>query len=181
LLEYLSGDRRSELYNDFWPLLQEAAKCHGRFLNTLGVTPFEYTEQTVVGAFVWAAARRNLLCLNEYQVLKSKKVGKKPKANGRADLWIDFEKRSYSLEFKRAKYMANSTNLRSKIDLAKRDVNVVDPEEHDRACAVLSAYVRDGHRIEKYRVFSNETDIDLAVRIGAEGETDVFLYFVQLR
>ncbi|WP_438725677.1 hypothetical protein ACR9YC_06915 [Parasphingorhabdus sp. DH2-15] len=180
MIEFIKSDGRTELYKDFLPLLEKTDSFHRRFLKEWEISPFAFTEQTVVGAFVWSAGSLGLYCLNEYQVLKSKKPNKKPKLNGRADFWIDFGERNYSLEFKRAKQVANFNNLRKKLNIAIEDISKVDTDEHLRACAILSAYAEDDKKNAIYEKFAEEDDIDLAVRIGKPKGEGVYLYFSKL-
>lgn len=180
MIELLKADKRKELYRDFWPLLEAVASLHVRFLEEYSLTPFEFHEQAVVGAFVAAAGELKLLSLNEYQILKRRGPRKKAEANGRADFWICFGPRNYSLEFKRAKQMANERNLKERLKLAIRDIKRVPEEEHDRACAILSAYVSEERRLEAYYDFAQTKDVHLAVRIGQDAERAAFLYFSEL-
>ena len=177
--EVIKADRRSNLYKDLNELFEPLAVLQRQFLVQphLEFSPFGFTEQTAVSAFVWAAGKRDRLALAEYQVLKSKKPGKKPKKNGRADLWIDFPNRNYSFEFKVVSYRATPLRLRQRFNAAKRDALCVDPIEHDETVAVLIAYLEHPERIAYYQSFARESDVELALRLGDGTAKSCFIYF----
>ena len=179
MLKYkvLKADRRSVLFRDFRDIFESLAYLQERFAETYGLSPFDYTEQAAVSAFVWAAGTRQRLALAEYQVAKSMAPGKRCKRSGRADLWIDFPDQSYSLEFKVASYQATPLRLRQRFDLAKSDAGCVDLDEHDYALGVLVAFVDDSDRISTYDYFAKEDDVKLAVRIGKRKAKSCYIYF----
>ena len=179
MLKYkvLKADRRSVLFRDFRDVFESLAFLQERFASTFGLSPFDFTEQAAVSAFVWAAGTRQRLALAEYQVAKSKSPGKKFKRQGRADLWIDFPDQSYSMEFKVASYQATPLKLRQRFDAARHDAGCVDKDEHDYAVGVLVAYVDDADRLLTYENFASERDVLLAVRIGKRRARSCFIYF----
>ena len=175
--EILKADRRSALFRDFRDIFEALAYLQERFRKKYKLSPFDYTEQAAVGAFVWAAGTRQRLALAEYQVAKSKAPGKKYKRNGRADLWIDFLDQCYSLEFKVASYKATEQNLRKRFEAAKRDAGCVDLDEHDYALGVLVAYVENEGLLPAYDKFAVERDVQLAVGIGKRKAKSCYIYF----
>ena len=175
--EILKADRRSALFRDFRDIFEALAYLQERFRKKYKLSPFDYTEQAAVGAFVWAAGTRQRLALAEYQVAKSKAPGKKYKRNGRADLWIDFLDQCYSLEFKVASYKATEHNLRERFKAAKLDAGCVDLDEHDYALGVLVAYVDEKSRSATYKNFAEQDDVQLAVRIGKKEQGSCYIYF----
>ena len=173
----IKADRRSVLFRDFRDIFESLAFLQERFSSAFNLSPFDFTEQAAVSAFVWAAGTRQRLALAEYQVAKSKSPGKKFKRNGRADLWIDFPDQSYSIEFKVAPYQATSLKLRQRFDAARHDAGCVDADEHDYAFGVLVAYVDEKERLHIYENFASASDVLLAVRIGKRKSKSCFIYF----
>ena len=179
MLKYkvLKADRRSVTFRDFRDIFESLAYLQERFAINYELSPFDFTEQAAVSAFVWAAGTRQRLALAEYQVAKSKAPGKKFKRSGRADLWIDFPDQSYSLEFKVASYQATPLKLRQRLELARNDAGCVNLEEHDYALGVLVAFVDDQKRLQTYDDFAKEEDVMLAVRIGKRKPKSCYIYF----
>ena len=165
------------LFRDFRDIFESLAYLQERFAATFELSPFDYTEQAAVSAFVWAAGTRQRLALAEYQVAKSHAPGNKFKRNGRADLWIDFPDQSYSLEFKVASYQATSLKLRQRFDAARTDASCVNTDEHDYALGVLVGYVDEKERLDTYDDFALEQDVTLAVRVGKRKSKSCYIYF----
>lgn len=173
----LKADRRSVLYRDFRDIFESLTFLQDRFASAYEMSPFDYTEQAAVSAFVWAAGTRQRLALAEYQVAKSKAPGKKFKRAGRADLWIDFPDQNYSLEFKVAPYQASELKLQKRFEAARSDAGCVDTQEHDYAYGVLVAYIEDESRLDIYDEFADNIDVVLAVRIGKRKKGSWYIYF----
>ncbi|WP_336960091.1 hypothetical protein [Sphingobium aquiterrae] len=172
-----SDKRRPSILSDWESWLREADKIYCRYLNEIEESPFDFNEVSAVGFLSAAAARIGFLTLNEYEIIKRDQRDKRRKRPGRADLWLNGEERSYSFEFKRAKYEATASNLEAALRAARRDIDVIDKDESHHAAGVVLAYVRDEHRVETYRHFARHRDVHAAYRIGPEGSTGGYIFF----
>ncbi|MBA2936243.1 hypothetical protein HZF05_19350 [Sphingomonas sp. CGMCC 1.13654] len=172
-----SDKRRKGVLSDWEIWLREADRLYCRYLEEIEESPFNFNEVSAVGFLSSAAARSGFLTLNEYEIIKRDQSDRRRKRPGRADLWLNGEKRSYSFEFKRAWHAATIHNLESTLSSARGDIDVVDKDESHYAAGVVLAYVRDEHRIERYRNFAQHESVDVAYRIGPDGEAGGYLFF----
>ena len=115
--------------------------------------------------------------LAEYEVIKRGKSDKRTKIDGRADFWFSSDARAYSFEFKRARKAATTKNLSASLSIAFNDVARIQREEYHYAAGGLVAIERNEKRQKHYHAFAECDEVDLAYRIGPEGEDGAFLFF----
>jgi len=176
--ECIAADgRRRGLMADWELWLREADLLYGRYLERIEESPFDFNEVSAVGFLSAAAARKDFLTLNEYEIVKRDRSDRRRKVPGRADLWFASDQRSYSFEFKRAWHAATIKNLESTLSRARADIAVIDKDESHYAAGVVLAYVRDERRIERYEKFATHQNVDFAYRIGPKGVTGGYLFF----
>ena len=176
-LTCLKADKRAVAYRDWNGWLEQSSKLHDRFLDEIGISPFDANEQSSVGLFAAASAMAGHLPLLEYGIRKKDRDDRRKRCNGRADLWIDFPARCYSFEFKRAWYAATLKNLRATLTVVRGDIGCVGDEEHDVAAACMIAYVRDAHRKHTYEAFAEDKQVHFAYHIGPADAGGAYLYF----
>ena len=175
-LELIKGDRHSSFYRDCNKWLETCSDLYDRFIQELEISPFEENEQSLVGFLAAGAAQAGYLPIVEMTIEKTKRGAKGP-TNGRSDLWIDFGQSTYSFEAKRAKFMANPSNLSHRLAMAIAAIKEVGADEHDKAAAVLGAYVREAKRESVYRTFSENVQVDIAFRFGPPEAYGAYLFF----
>lgn len=172
------GDGRRRGLNADWDLwLTHADALYTRFLERVGESPFIYHEVASTGFLASAAALAGFIPLAEYEIIKRGKADRRTRADGRADLWFASPERAYSFELKRGWLAATPGNLRERLSAAADDIACIPREEYHHAAGLLIAKVRDEHRIPAYEAFAQESAVDLAYRIGPEGEEGAYLYF----
>ena len=172
------GDgRRRGLLADWDKWLINADDLYCRFLDRVGDSPFLYHEVASVGFLASAAAMAGFTPLAEYEVIKRGRDDKRARVDGRADFWFSSEERAYSFEFKRAYVAATTKNLSNVLAGATQDIACIQREEYHYAAGGLIARVRDKHRWDIYLKFAHSEKVDLAYRIGPEGEDGAFLFF----
>lgn len=169
--------RKRGLLSDWEAWIRAADALYLRFLNRAGESPFYFHEVASVGFLASAAAIAGFLPLAEYEIIKRAQHDKRVKVDGRADLWFDTGPRCYSFEFKRAWASATEQNLTEVLAEATNDIACIGREEYHYAAGGLLARVRDPHRTDVYRAFADRDEVDIAYRIGPEGEDGAFLYF----
>ena len=176
--ECLKGDgRRRGLLSDWEKWLRQADKLYSRFLTRTEESPFCYHEIASVGFLASAAAIAGYLPFAEYDIVKRSKYDRAANVNGRADLWFDADPRCYSFEFKRAWLAASIENLTDVMQEACEDIDCIHCDEYNYAAGGLIARVRDVSRMSVYRNFAETDKVDLAYRIGPNGENGAFLFF----
>jgi hypothetical protein len=72
---------------------------------------------------------------------------------------------------------ATRKNLSDVLDIASADIACIQREEYHYAAAGLLARVRDEHRHATYINFAKSDLVDLAYKIGPDGEDAAFLFF----
>jgi hypothetical protein len=154
-----------------------ADKLYCRFLDRVGDSPFLYHEIASVGFLASAAAMAGFTPLAEYEVIKRGRDDKRARVDGRADFWFSSEGRAYSFEFKRAYVAATERNLSNVLAGAIEDVACIQREEYHYAAGGLIARVGDKNRWNVYREFADSDKVDVAYRIGPEGQDGAFLFF----
>jgi hypothetical protein len=173
-----SGDgRRRGLITDWDLWLSCADELYERFLGTVGQSPFYFHEVASTGFLASAAAMAGFVPLAEYEVIKRAREDRRMKVDGRADLWFASSERFYSFELKRAWLAATPGNLSGGLWEAADDVARIPREEYHYAAGLLITRVRDTHREPTYRKFWEGEDVDLAYRIGPDGENSAYLFF----
>lgn len=172
-----SDRRKHGLLSDWEQWLSKADNLYCRFLERTGDSPFLYHEVASVGFLASAAAIAGFIPLAEYEIVKRGHADKRARVDGRADFWFASEDRAYSFEFKRARVTATSANMSDALGSAYRDIARIQRDEYHYAAGGLIARVRDEHRMDTYRAFAEKEEVDLAYRIGPEGEDGAFLYF----
>lgn len=176
-----SDGRRRGLLADWDSWMREADKLYIRFLERTGESPFYFHEVASVGFLASSAALAGFLPVAEYEIVKRAKHDRRIKVDGRADLWFDAGERCYSFEFKRAYVAATAKNLAEVLKEAGDDIACIDREEYHYAAGGLLARVRDANRDEIYRAFADSEEVDVAYRIGPEGENGAFLFFTLVK
>ena len=172
------GDgRRRGLIADWDHWLHHADALYMRFLDRVGESPFTYHEVASTGFLASAAALAGFIPLAEYEVTKRGRTDRRTKVDGRADLWFAAPERAYSFELKRAWLAATTGNLRDLLDAAADDVACIPRNEYHHAAGLLIAKVRDAHRRPIYEAAAEAEMVDLAYRIGPDGEDGAYLYF----
>ncbi|MBB5746583.1 hypothetical protein [Brevundimonas variabilis] len=172
------GDgRRRGLIADWDLWLHHADELYLRFVERVGESPFSYHEVACTGFLASAAAMAGFIPLAEYEIIKRAKADRRTKADGRADLWFASPERAYSFEVKRAWLAATPGNLKERLAAAADDIACIPRDEYHHAAGLLIAKVRDVHRQYTYEMVAQDGDVDLAYRIGPEGEEGAYLYF----
>jgi hypothetical protein len=169
--------RRHGLIEDWDRWLSKADKLYERFLDQVGVSPFYFNEVASSGFLASAAAVAGFVPLSEYEIDKRSKVDRRVKVHGRADLWFSSRKRAYSFELKRAWLSATVVNLTTVLQEAVKDIKCIPKGEYHYAAAGLITRVRDAGRKSTYEAFAESGDVDLAYRIGPDGEDGAYLFF----
>ena len=172
------GDgRRRGLISDWDRWMHQADALYMRFLDCVGESPFGYHEVAATGFLASAAAMAGFIPLAEYEIIKRGKRDRRTKAGGRADLWFASPERAYSFEVKRAWLAATPANLRERLAAAADDIDCIPEDEYHHAAGLLITKVRDDHRRPVYEAMAQEDAVDLAYRIGPDGEEGAYLYF----
>jgi hypothetical protein len=174
----LKSDKRRKTITKHWTRwLRETDRWYGKYIETVGVSPFDFHEVAAVGFLSCAAARAGFLTLNEYQLVKHSQEDRRRKVPGRADLWMTLEGLEYSFEFKRAWYTATKSNLKAMLEVVRGDIHAVPSDECHYAAGGLIAYVNDEKRVPTYEEFAATKGVHMAYRIGPQGEGAAYLYF----
>ncbi|MEM6476351.1 MAG: hypothetical protein AAF687_09310 [Pseudomonadota bacterium] len=172
------GDRRKAgLVSDWEKWLEEADGLYNKLLHRAGYSPFYHHEVSSVGLLASAAALAGFLPMMEYEIRKKKRIDMRRKGEGRADLWFDSGPRCYSFEAKRAYVAATTSNLSAMLHEAHADAWCIDKREYHYAAGLLIAYVYEPKRTATYLAFANSDFVDLAYRIGPNGEDGAYLFF----
>lgn len=160
---------------DEW--INEAHNLYMRHLDLGFLSPLQYHEVSATGFLAAAAARKDFLTSQEYEIVKRSQLDRRINKSGRADLWITNEKRCYSLEFKRAWNIATVKNLENTMSKAKSDISVIQRAESDYAAAGVLAFVSDAARVSVYEDFMHREVVDFAYHIGPDGENGAYIFF----
>jgi hypothetical protein len=172
------GDgRRRGLIADWDEWLGHADHLYMRFLDRVGESPFTYHEVAATGFLASAAALAGFIPLAEYEITKRGKLDRRTRALGRADLWFASPQRAYSFEVKRAWLAATPANLRERLTAAADDIGCIPEDEYHYGAGLLITKVRDAHRRPTYELLAQDEAVDLAYRIGPDGEEGAYLYF----
>lgn len=172
------GDgRRRGLIADWDQWMTQADELYTGFFERIGESPFTYHEVASAGFLASAAALAGFIPLAEYEIVKRGRADRRTKADGRADLWFASPERAYSFELKRAWLAATPANLRERLAAAADDIACIPREEYHYAAGLLLAKVRDIHRVPVYEAMARSDAVDLAYRIGPDGQEGAYLYF----
>lgn len=172
------GDgRRRGLISDWDAWMRQADALYMRFLDRVGESPFGYHEVAATGFLASAAAMAGFIPLAEYEIIKRGKADRRTRSGGRADLWFASPERAYSFEVKRAWLAATPGNLRERLNAAADDIGCIQEDEYHYAAGLLITKVRDVHRAPTYEALAQDDAVDLAYRIGPDGEEGAYLYF----
>lgn len=165
--------------------LKEAAQLAHQFGN-LEDDPFSYNETATVSLLTAAAARVDMLALAEF--VSTKQFRRMP-VNGRCDLWICSERRSWAFEVKQFRYLGGYhrlSTIRGWLASACWDARKLAHHEAEKRFAILIiplfwAEEIDEEFIKNVEAVAAKTDYAWRLSPGSEHTGETFVLFKEVR